>query len=61
MVHPLENKYLIGKGTELIKFSLTLGALCFMMVHAPDQAGQIMTTVGAFVLGGSKIKGKIGL
>ncbi len=61
MAHLLENKYLIGKGADLIKFSLTLGALCFLMVQAPDQAGQIIGTAGAFILGGSKLREKLGL
>lgn len=47
-------KYRINKIVDFLKYATTLGVLCFFVVRAPDQAAQIATTIGAFILGGTK-------
>lgn len=54
-------KHRINKTTELLKYCFTLVILCFFMIKAPNQASQVVSTVGAFVLGGSKIRSRLGL
>lgn len=56
-----DQRYLISKVTELVKFALTLGLICFLVTKAPDQISQIIGIAGAFVLGGSKIKTALGI
>ncbi|OGE87854.1 MAG: hypothetical protein A3J07_04045 [Candidatus Doudnabacteria bacterium RIFCSPLOWO2_02_FULL_49_13] len=54
-------KYRIDKIIELAKFCFSLGLLCFLVIKAPNEATQVVGTAGAFILGGSKFKDKLGL
>ena len=54
-------KYIVAKVVELIKFCFAASLLCFLMIKAPTQASQIVAAAGAFVLGGTGMKSKIGL
>lgn len=55
----LQNRYLIAKAVELIKFCFAISLISFLLVKAPAQASQIVATAGAFLLGGSKIGTKV--
>jgi len=57
----LNNKHLVNKMTELVKFIVSAGLLYFMFLKTPDQAGNLISYAGAFVLGGSKVREKLGL
>lgn len=54
-------KYKLNKISELIKFCFSLALICFLIIKAPNQATQVVGTAGAFILGGSKFRGKLGL
>ena len=54
-----ENRYLINKSVELVKYSLALIFLAWILVKAPDQVAQIVSLAGAFILGGSKVAPKL--
>lgn len=54
-------KYLIDKGAELIKFCFTVALICFLLIKAPSQAAQVVSVAGAFLLGASNAKVKLGL
>jgi hypothetical protein len=54
-------KYIVDQSVRLIKFSLTLGLLCFLTIRFPNEASQIISTVGAYILGGSKLGEKLGI
>ncbi len=54
-------KHRLNKAIELLKYCFTLVTLCFFMIKAPNQASQVVSTVGAFILGGSKIRSRLGL
>lgn len=60
MATPSNQRHLINKATELIKFCVALGLLAFLVVKAPGQIERIVTMTGAFILGGSKVKDKLG-
>jgi len=53
-------KFVVSKLVDLIKFCFTLGLLCFLVVKAPSELSQIVSAAAAFVLGGSKLKSKLG-
>ncbi len=56
-----KHKYLIDRGVELFKFCFTIGLLCFLVIKAPNEAAQIVTVAGAFVLGGTDAIKKLGI
>lgn len=55
------NKHLVNKIVELAKFLISVSVFCFMLLKAPEQAATLVTYAGAFLLGSSKIKEKLGL
>lgn len=57
---PEGNKYM-EQGMGLLKYCFTLLLLYFLVLNAPDQASQLVTTAGAFILGASKLHSKLGL
>lgn len=57
----INNQNFINKSTSLIKFTLTLFFMCFLILKVPDQIGVVTNIAAAFVLGSSKIPTKIGL
>lgn len=54
-------KHRLNKTIDLLKYCFTLVVLSFFVIQAPNEASKVATTVGAFVLGGSKVRGKLGL
>jgi hypothetical protein len=53
-------KHRLNKVLGLLKYCFTLGLLCFLVVKAPNQTTQLVAVAGGFILGGSKIKSKLG-
>lgn len=60
MVQLEYKKHRLNKFIELFKYCFTLCMLCFLVAKAPDQTSQIVTASAAFILGGSKLKTKLG-
>ena len=56
-----DRKFIINKCIELIKFIFILGLLCFLVIKLPNQTSEIVKYVGMFILGGSKLRSKLGL
>lgn len=54
-------KYRLDKMIGLAKFCLALGMFCFLTFEVPDQTSQIVSAAAAFILGGSKVRSKLGL
>jgi|GEM_PF-5026660 len=57
----MAQKYLVDKLVDFLKFCIIIGLLCFFTIKAPGQIEKIITATGAFILGGSNLKTKIGL
>lgn len=53
------NKHLVNKVSDLIKFCFALGLFSFLIIKAPNEATRIIETASAFILGG-KLGPKIG-
>lgn len=56
----INNKYLIDKTSKLIKFCFVIALLCLIIIKAPNETSRIIEMAGAFILGGSNIRSKIG-
>lgn len=61
MSDPKQVRYLIKKIVELVKFCCIIAAFCFLVAKAPNQESQVVSTMGAFILGGAKVRTKLGL
>jgi len=57
----LKNKHLVNTVAGAFKFIIASGMFCFMLWKVPEQAANIIAYAGAFILGGSKLREKIGL
>ena len=57
----LNNKHLVNTAAGTFKFVVASGMFCFMLWKVPEQAANIIAYAGAFLLGGSKLREKIGL
>jgi hypothetical protein len=56
-----QQRYLIDKTVEFLKFCCTIGLLCFLTIKAPSELAQIVSAAAAFVLGGTKVRSKFGI
>ena len=56
----VNNKHLVNKLVELLKYALTLIVLYFLVLKAPNEISNLVTIIAGFVLGGSKLPSKIG-
>ncbi len=54
-------KHVINKVVELMKFIFTLGLLYFLVIKLPGEASAIVKYAGAFILGGSRLRSRLGL
>lgn len=61
MVRLNYKKHRLNKIIELLKYCFTLGLLCILVIKSPNQATQLVTAAGAFILGGAKLGTKIGI
>ena len=61
MAHLEYKKHRLNKIVELLKYCFTLGLLCFLVIRAPAQIGQLVTVSAAFILGGSSLKSRLGI
>ena len=57
----LNNKYFLNKVFDLAKFVIIVGLFCFLIVKVPNDASRVIETAGAFILGGTKIRTKLGI
>lgn len=57
----INNKYLLDQIFGLTKFIIIVGLFCFLVIKAPNEVSNTIGIAGAFILGGSKIKSKLGL
>jgi hypothetical protein len=48
-------KYRLRQITQLAKYTLTLGTLITIVVVAPNEAVKVISYIGAFLFGGSKL------
>ena len=60
MISMSYKKHRINKIVELLKYCFALGLLGFLIIKAPDQTERLISIAGAFILGGSKVKDKLG-
>lgn len=54
-------KFRLKQAASLAKYCLTLIVLAALIIWAPNQAGQFTGYLGAFILGGTRLKTLIGL
>jgi hypothetical protein len=54
-------KFRLKQLTELTTYCFTLLVLLGLIVWAPNQAAQFTGYIGAFILGGSRLRGIFGL
>jgi hypothetical protein len=54
-------KHLINRTTDLLKFCIVVGFVCYLITKIPAQSEQLVGLAGAFILGGSKLRDKIGV
>ncbi|HWO07583.1 MAG TPA: hypothetical protein VNM40_03290 [Candidatus Paceibacterota bacterium] len=55
-----KHEYLIDRGMELFKFGFTVALLGFLIWKAPNESAQIISLAAAFILGGTKVREKLG-
>ncbi len=57
----LKNKNFLDKFSEVFKFCFGLTLLSILVIKVPNEAAQLLNVVAGFVLGGTKLRSKIGL